>query len=279
MMTTPPLMTPPPTMRMPITPVSAPLKLMLRRRTVLRTSAAAKLSKATLMPLLPLLRIEANTSWQSMVIDLVMVTAPKPPGSRQLISPFTAVLTMAPAKVLHGAVRLQGSASLPTPETQVRVLWACAGMAASRRSEVAAKPSESEMRRMMSSGLRLHLIVRPGCGAARNQMKRCTVDPGPRQNWCQQRSRVRSARLHRSPYGRAQTPSGLHAAQGPGRKSGCVARPPGFLPEHDLFRKPVPAIWGSCSGAVAVTAIRSGWWWRRSEWARCRDWCCPGRGC
>jgi hypothetical protein len=31
---------------------------------------------------------------------------------------------MAPAKVLHGAVRLQGLASSPTPDTQVRV--ACA---------------------------------------------------------------------------------------------------------------------------------------------------------
>src|SRR6478752_1186533 len=57
-------------------------------------------------------------------IDLVMVTPPKPPGSRQLISPPVAVLEMAPAKVLHGAVRLQGLASLPTPDTQVRV--ACA---------------------------------------------------------------------------------------------------------------------------------------------------------
>jgi hypothetical protein len=53
-----------------------------------------------------------------------MVTAPKPPGSRQLISPLSAVLEMAPAKVLHGAVRLQGLASSPTPETQVRDAWA-----------------------------------------------------------------------------------------------------------------------------------------------------------
>lgn len=97
-----------------------PLRLRLRRRTVLRTSAAAKLLKGMLMPLVPLFRIDANTSWQSMVIDLVMVTAPKPPGSRQLISPLSAVLEMAPAKVLHGAVRLQGLASSPTPETQVR---------------------------------------------------------------------------------------------------------------------------------------------------------------
>jgi hypothetical protein len=65
-----------------------------------------------------------------MVIDLVMVTAPKPPGSRQLISPPVAVLEMAPAKVLHGAVRLHGLTSSPTPETQVRVAWALADPAA-----------------------------------------------------------------------------------------------------------------------------------------------------
>src|SRR6266542_466949 len=59
-----------------------------------------------------------------MVTDLVMVTAPKPPGSRQLISPLMNVFEIAPAKVLHGAVRLHGLASSPTPDTQVRV--ACA---------------------------------------------------------------------------------------------------------------------------------------------------------
>jgi hypothetical protein len=40
-----------------------------------------------------------------------------------LMIPFVAVFIIAPAKVLHGAVRLHGSASLPTPDTQVRV-WA-----------------------------------------------------------------------------------------------------------------------------------------------------------
>ena len=57
----------------------------------------------------------------SMVIDFVIVTAPKPPGSRTLISPPAAVLEIAPANVLHGAVRLHGFASSPTPDTQVRV--------------------------------------------------------------------------------------------------------------------------------------------------------------
>jgi hypothetical protein len=35
-------------------------------------------------------------------------------------------LEMAPAQVLHGAVRLQGFASSPTPETHVREAWAWA---------------------------------------------------------------------------------------------------------------------------------------------------------
>src|SRR6185369_4856676 len=67
-----------------------------------------------------------------MVIALVMVTAPKPPGSSTLISPPVAVLEMAPAKVLQGAVRLQGLASSPTPETHVRVACAWAAVAAKK---------------------------------------------------------------------------------------------------------------------------------------------------
>src|SRR3954471_2707904 len=62
-----------------------------------------------------------------MVSDLPMVTPPKPPGSRTLISPPPAVFEIAPAKVLQGAVRLHGLASSPTPETQVRVACALAG--------------------------------------------------------------------------------------------------------------------------------------------------------
>jgi hypothetical protein len=54
----------------------------------------------------------------------VIVTAPKPPGSRTLISPPAAVLEIAPAKVLHGAVRLHGFTSSPTPDTHVRDAWA-----------------------------------------------------------------------------------------------------------------------------------------------------------
>src|SRR5438046_3408109 len=77
-----------------------------------------------MMPVVPLARMEANAPVPSMVMDLVIVTAPNPPGSITLISPLMAVFEIAPAKVLHGAVRLHGFASSPTPDTQVRV--ACA---------------------------------------------------------------------------------------------------------------------------------------------------------
>src|SRR4029077_18932575 len=90
------------------------------------TSVAAALNTT---PLVPATSTPAVPISQEMVIDLVMVTAPKPRGSRQLISPLGAVFEMAPAKVLHGAVRLHGLASSPTPETQVRVDCATAGVA------------------------------------------------------------------------------------------------------------------------------------------------------
>jgi hypothetical protein len=66
-----------------------------------------------------------------------MVTPPNPPLSRQLISPFVAVFEIAPAKVLQGAVRLQGLASSPTPETQVRLACAWAGDAIRQRASIA----------------------------------------------------------------------------------------------------------------------------------------------
>src|SRR3954447_2311012 len=64
-----------------------------------------------------------------MTMFLLIVTAPKPPGSRQLISPPLAVLEMAPAKVLQRAVRLHGLTSSPTPHTPRRVAGAKAGVA------------------------------------------------------------------------------------------------------------------------------------------------------
>src|ERR1043166_6076655 len=80
-----------------------------------------------MMPLVPETSTPASKV-EMMLIDLVIVTAPKPPGSRTLISPLAAVFEIAPANVLHGAVRLHGLASSPTPETQVRVACADAGV-------------------------------------------------------------------------------------------------------------------------------------------------------
>src|SRR5262249_43560233 len=92
----------------------------------------------TTMPLVPETSTPAVPASQEMMIDLVIVTAPNPPGSRQLISPLVAVFEIAPAKVLQGAVRLQGLASSPTPETQVRVAWAWAAGAIKQRTSAAA---------------------------------------------------------------------------------------------------------------------------------------------
>src|SRR5258708_13237234 len=60
--------------------------------------------RSTLFPYTTLFR---SPPPPSMVMPLVMVTAPNPPGSRASISPPTAVFEMAPAKVLQGAVRLR----------------------------------------------------------------------------------------------------------------------------------------------------------------------------
>src|SRR4030095_10078745 len=84
-----------------------------------------------------------------MVIDLVMVTAPNPPESRQLISPLTAVFEIAPANVLHGAVRLHGLASSPTPETQVRVALGFCEPGKRKARIVAVKTDEISVRHIM----------------------------------------------------------------------------------------------------------------------------------
>src|ERR1700732_5189602 len=102
-----------------------PIPLMERLRMVTTPVTCA----ATVMPLRPLTSTEPTCPPPpSIVIPLVMVKAPNPPGSKASISPPPAVFEIAPAKVLHGAVRLHGLASSPTPETQVRVAWALAGM-------------------------------------------------------------------------------------------------------------------------------------------------------
>src|SRR5436190_23406736 len=104
---------------MALSPAQTPLIEMLRNITTSFTPAL------TMTPLVPALtRIPASVPSPLRVIDLVIVTAPKPPGSSTEISPHGAVFEIAPANVLQGAVRLHGLASSPTPDTQVRV--ACA---------------------------------------------------------------------------------------------------------------------------------------------------------
>ena len=107
--------------RMPLRPVPPPWISIPRSTTVMLAVVVM------FMPFVPDDRIPPGRAKQSISSDLVIVTAPKPPGSRQLILPSEAVFEIAPAKVLQGAVRLQGLASSPTPETQVRVACALAG--------------------------------------------------------------------------------------------------------------------------------------------------------
>src|ERR1700722_1996889 len=116
-----------------------PLKRTFR---MITTSAAPAL---IVIPGVPVTSVDAT--WPpppSSVIDLVIVSSPKPPGSMASISPPVAVFEMAPAQVLHGAVRLHGLASLPTPETQVRVACACAG--AMVRPTTKSTPRKAEQR-------------------------------------------------------------------------------------------------------------------------------------
>src|SRR5204862_26658 len=107
-------------MFMPRMPLQAPF--METPRMVITSVAVALTMTAVVRDA----RIPAKVPVPSMVIDLVIVTAPKPPGSSTEISPQAAVFEIAPAKVLQGAVRLQGFASSPTTETQLRVAWAWA---------------------------------------------------------------------------------------------------------------------------------------------------------
>src|ERR1700730_2483046 len=88
------------------------------------------------MPLVPETNTPASTDFPMIVIDFVIVRAPKPPGSRTLISPPAAVLEIAPAKVLQGAVRLPGLASSPTPETQVLVAWQKQKVAEAKKAQI-----------------------------------------------------------------------------------------------------------------------------------------------
>src|SRR5262245_18169383 len=125
------------------------------------TPSMSSPSRTTLAPAVPMLMIMPAKSpaartlavpveGQLIVSDLVIVTAPNPPGSRQLISPPVAVFEMAPAKVLHGAVRLHGLASSPTPDTQVRVACAAAGSVCKSEERDIAKRA-SRLRCMVAS--------------------------------------------------------------------------------------------------------------------------------
>src|SRR3989344_3095310 len=118
-------------MRTPLVPVLIPSMLMPLITTL--SVAPAEI----VMPLVPLAMIVASTLSQSSLIDLVIVTVPKLAGSRQLISPPAAVFEIEPAKVRHGAVRLHGLTSSPTPETQVRVACAEAGVASGMANSTA----------------------------------------------------------------------------------------------------------------------------------------------
>jgi len=62
-----------------------------------------------------------ETRLPSIVIGFVTVKVPNSAPSSTLIWPPDCVLVMAPAIVLHAAVREQGFASEPVPDTQVRV--------------------------------------------------------------------------------------------------------------------------------------------------------------
>src|ERR1051325_2046388 len=109
----------------PIRPLPIPSMSRLRRMTV-ASGSFTKSVTLMFMPFVPAASTPAMNGWPSIVIDLVIVSVPKPPGSSTLMMPLRAVLEMQPANVLQGAVRLQGLASSPTPETHVRVAWALA---------------------------------------------------------------------------------------------------------------------------------------------------------
>lgn len=125
----------------------------LRRMTI---SVAAAL---TLIPFVSDPRMEPSTPPPSMVVDLVMVTVPKPSGSSTEMTPAAAVLLIAPAKALQGAVRQHGLASSPTPTTQVRIARACAP-AASPRSDAAPNEPRSQRSWRMSrtSGVEARIL-------------------------------------------------------------------------------------------------------------------------
>src|SRR6266851_5572531 len=95
-------------LKVPVAPTETSIPL-LRKLVIEQFSTFTCLPARYLMPFSPL-------PPPFIVMDLVIVTAPNPPGSSTEISPHAAVLDIAPAKVLQGAVRLHGLASSPTPD-------------------------------------------------------------------------------------------------------------------------------------------------------------------
>src|SRR5215471_16286599 len=92
------------------------------------TTQLGSVAQLTVMPLVPATRIPASPMPSlASVIAFVTVTALKVPGSSVSISPPAAVLAIAPAKVLQGAVREQGLTASATPEIHVLVACALAG--------------------------------------------------------------------------------------------------------------------------------------------------------
>jgi hypothetical protein len=116
-----------------------------------------------------------------------------------------AVFEMAPGQVLHGAVRLHGLASLPTPETQVRVACALAGDAttpAQRKS-----PREQRTALYFDMFPSVHRIPSPGSASgisekfgtvgpsaalqrSRQRTKRCVIGPQRHGQPCAEQSPI-----------------------------------------------------------------------------------------
>src|SRR5262249_21197456 len=127
---------------MPLPPPK-PIPLIVRPRRLIASVAPAM----TVIPFNPpdTSTPASPTPSLMMLMPLVIVTAPYPPGSRTVISPAVSVLSCARWKVRHGVGRLQSLASLPADETNGRANWASAG--------VTCRPSASSDERISHEAL------------------------------------------------------------------------------------------------------------------------------
>src|SRR5262245_98732 len=140
------------------TPIDAvPAPSIDRPRRTTATSAAlttmALPAVTTTPPLVPV---------QSMVIDLVMVTAPKLPASTHLIVPPGSVAVCAAANVAHGAARVQ-AAPAPLLATQVSGM-AWAGGACRQSASKAPSMLGNAIVLMGTPSLRVRPMSRPRAG-------------------------------------------------------------------------------------------------------------------